>query len=81
MARKDIPAGTNLDAETNELLDKLANLQGASHAEIIRRAIHLLGSTCGLETLSGERERAAAEARVQQRRERLTNPDAPIIKD
>jgi hypothetical protein len=69
MARKDIPASAGLDAETNELLDKLAALQGESHAEIIRRAIHLLGTTCGLETRSGERERQAAEERARQRRQ------------
>ncbi|MDB5057208.1 MAG: hypothetical protein JWO59_680 [Chloroflexi bacterium] len=47
-ARKDIPASAGLDAETNETLDRLAAMQGVSHAEIIRRAIHLLASVNGI---------------------------------
>jgi len=47
-ARKDIPVSAGLDAATNELLDQLASLQGISHAEVVRRALRLLATVCGL---------------------------------
>jgi hypothetical protein len=47
-ARKDIPVSAGLDAATNELLDQLAAMQAVSHAESVRRAIHLLAAHCGL---------------------------------
>jgi hypothetical protein len=46
--RKDIPVSAGLDAATNELLDQIAAMQGISHAEVVRRALHLLAAACGL---------------------------------
>jgi len=45
-AHKDIQVSARIDGETNEMIDMLAAMQGVSHAEIVRRAVHLLAVTC-----------------------------------
>lgn len=46
MARKDIHLSISLDARTAEMLDELKAMQGISHAEAVRRSIHLLHAVC-----------------------------------
>lgn len=49
-AHKDIVLSSRIDGETNEMVDMLAAMQGVSHAEIVRRAVHLLATTCKVDS-------------------------------
>lgn len=43
-AHKDIQVSARVDGATNEQIDQLAAMEGVSHAEIVRRAVHLLAA-------------------------------------
>lgn len=65
MARKDIHLSISLDARTAEQLDQIRALQGISHAEAVRRAIHLLHSSCLNRTITANQGHRRVDARCE----------------